>query len=175
MTRTPVGSARTRPKPRKLGPQRGKALQASSRLSESPALVKKRMPDACTLGRAGIGLPKMCLHMAVRHSKAQKTGPGILQQRQKPPAPRASGGPALLGKRRGCSEAGSASLEPLSSSRAAAGCLNQVPLSPFLAGPRNTRRLPAPERERIELAATLCLEGWPLRCLASKGKLHCVY
>uniref|UniRef100_G1QWH4 FOXL2 neighbor n=1 Tax=Nomascus leucogenys TaxID=61853 RepID=G1QWH4_NOMLE len=73
MTRTPVGSARTRPKPRKLGPQRGKALQASSRLSESPALVKKRMPDACTLGRAGIGLPKMCLHMAVRHSKAQKT------------------------------------------------------------------------------------------------------
>ncbi|PNI96396.1 FOXL2NB isoform 2 [Pan troglodytes] len=34
MTRTPVGSARTRPKPRKLGPQRGKALQASSRLSE---------------------------------------------------------------------------------------------------------------------------------------------
>ncbi|XP_063560327.1 FOXL2 neighbor protein isoform X1 [Gorilla gorilla gorilla] len=93
--------------------------------TESPALVKKRMPDACTLGRAGIGLPKMCLHMAVRHSKAQKTGPGILQRRQKRPAPRASGGPALLGERRGCSEAGSASLEPLSSSRAAAGCLNQ--------------------------------------------------
>nr|XP_024644953.1 FOXL2 neighbor protein isoform X4 [Macaca nemestrina] len=33
MTRTPVGSTRTQPKPRKLGPQREEALQASSRLS----------------------------------------------------------------------------------------------------------------------------------------------
>nr|XP_024644950.1 FOXL2 neighbor protein isoform X1 [Macaca nemestrina] len=84
-------------------------------------------------------------------------GPGILQQRQKRPSPLAPGGPALLGERRGCSEAGSASLEPFSSSRADAGCLNQVPRSPFLAGPRNTRRFPTPERERIEPAATLCL------------------
>uniref|UniRef100_A0A1D5QQE0 FOXL2 neighbor n=1 Tax=Macaca mulatta TaxID=9544 RepID=A0A1D5QQE0_MACMU len=173
MTRTPVGSTRTQPKPRKLGPQREEALQASSRLSEPPALVQKRMPDACTPGRAGISLPKMCLYMAV-HSKAQKTGTGILQQRQKRPSPLAPGGPALLGERRGCSEAGSASLEPFSSSRADAGCLNQVPRSPFLAGPRNTRRFPTPERERIEPAATLCL-GWPLQCLASKGTLHCVY
>uniref|UniRef100_A0A2K5Y018 FOXL2 neighbor n=1 Tax=Mandrillus leucophaeus TaxID=9568 RepID=A0A2K5Y018_MANLE len=159
MTRTPVGSTRTQPKPRKLGPQREEALQASSRLSEPPALVQKRMPDACTLGRAGISLPKMCLHMA-----AQKTGkkmrarrPGILQQRQKRPSPLAPGGPALLGERRGCSEAGSASLAPFSSSRADASCLNQVPRSPFLAEPRNSRRFPTPERERIEPAATLCL------------------
>uniref|UniRef100_F6Y6Z8 FOXL2 neighbor n=1 Tax=Callithrix jacchus TaxID=9483 RepID=F6Y6Z8_CALJA len=175
MTMTPGGSARTRPEPRKLGPQRGEALQASSRLSEFPATVKKRMPDACTLGRAEISLPKMCLHMAVGHSKAQKTAPEILQQRQKA-APRHPGGPALLGEHCGCSEAGSASLEPLSWPRAAAGCLNRVPRSPFLMGPRNTRRLPTPERERrIEPAATLSLQGWPLRCLDNKGKLRCAY
>uniref|UniRef100_A0A2K6TS14 FOXL2 neighbor n=1 Tax=Saimiri boliviensis boliviensis TaxID=39432 RepID=A0A2K6TS14_SAIBB len=161
MRMTPGGSARTRPEPRKLGPQRGEALQASSRLSEPPATVKRRMPDACTLGRAGISLPKMCLHMAVG-------------QFEEAAAPRDLGGPAMLGEHCGCSEAGSASLEPLSLPRAAAGCLNQVPRSPFLVGHRNTRRLPTPERERrIEPAATLSLEGWPLRCLDSKGKLHC--
>ncbi|KAL0593046.1 FOXL2 neighbor protein [Plecturocebus cupreus] len=91
-------------------------------------------------------------------------------------APRDPGGPALLGEHRGCSEAGSASLEPLSLPRAAAGCLNQVPRSPFLVGSRNTCRLPTPEQERrIEPAATLSLQGWPLRCLDSKGKLHCAY
>uniref|UniRef100_A0A2K5R6K7 FOXL2 neighbor n=1 Tax=Cebus imitator TaxID=2715852 RepID=A0A2K5R6K7_CEBIM len=149
MTMTPGGSAGTRPEPRKLGPQRGEALQASSRLSgeRKRLFCFRRMPDACTLGRAGISLPKMCLHTAVGAFE----GPGILQQRQK-----------------------RASLEPLSLPRAAAGCLNQVPRSPFLVGPQNTRRLPTPERERrIEPAATLSLQGWPLRCLDSKGKLHC--
>ncbi|XP_045416708.1 LOW QUALITY PROTEIN: FOXL2 neighbor protein [Lemur catta] len=133
VSRAPVGSAHTRPVRGKLGLQRGEALQASSQLSEIPAQIKKEMPGVRTLGGAGIRLPRMCLHTAVWHSKNRQTGPGILQQRRKRPSPRAPGpGPA---REWGSGfKAGSASLAPLSLVWAAAGCLNQVLRSPFLAG-----------------------------------------
>ncbi|EFB14518.1 hypothetical protein PANDA_018764, partial [Ailuropoda melanoleuca] len=59
--------------------------------------------------------------------------PGILQQPRK--RPRLSGGRVLPGELPSGPDAGSASRARLAWPRVAAGCSNQVPRCPFLAGP----------------------------------------